>query len=830
MLRSIQTEVRRELVLPDDCALVFTDEVLSPAGELTLECTDALSQLHLLPLAEEVKERLLARTEQPVATLWIQRVGGAVESPSLLAQIGRSRHSRYAGGLVARTEFAKAYERAVQLSPVEPWRELPTLFALSSDIRPLVESADLRLVMALLVCEAAASWVPAETLCCLLKSAAIQLAAQQRDAAVFVMEAVSLVSAECAQLPVYEAHETGSYLNTLARAFDRGLTARSLASIHSLELPISNVARLAMRAVDHRAVLEPIDAFLQAVASFRGIVSAGAAAAWLSQQLNDAYSSLRNALCEADLKDVAEQLRGSLIETYDASLKGLLARTVETGDAATYQRYVAVMQQWIALLGEGPLSDRDHMVLRRFDAWLRQWKDEATPSSFEIEDRNWRSEFDKIMAVRGAAPRYENPHVLHNLLHQWSLAGLRLDTRSLPQRVQALARFCSTFSSRSTKVLRFERALLEIQIPMGTHKASYVFTPRQVTVEWTEPPDCGGDEIARILAFEVFLDRLRTWMFPGLMVRREQVLGTWTLFIRLGVPASGLWHHDDLTHFVAATRFLFDASYDFSYVKNDAVDGFAERFDGPNWASVIATLVRYREVFEDASQYVALHTLPMSSAVGAIAQSRVVRGLILRCRRIGIEHCWSLIDRYAQWLSICAEGGDRWRCRYEHLRQACLFMTAMWPREALKGLVSRESFHIGHDLIAACLFKRSDLQDELQHVMAVGGAELLGMSALITRHAPKIAVAGCGAAALAAKLASTGPRFRRAKHFLVAHYGDRIDPALLGRLLQEMETVPWGRNAAAEQAIQTQIATRGLTCRFELERGIDWTMLSRGAL
>lgn len=825
MLRSIQTEVRRELVLPDDCACVFTEEVLSPTGELTLECTDALSQLHLLPLAKEVKERLLARTEQPMATLWMQRVGGAVESPSLLAQIGRSRHSGYAGGLAARTEFAQAYESAARVSHIEPWRELPTLFALSSDIRPLVESADLRLIMALLVCEAAASWVPAETLSCLLNSAAIQLAAQQRDNAVLVLETVSLVSAECARLPLYEADETVSYLNTLARAFESGLTARSMASIHSMELPISSVVRLAMRVLDRPAVLEPVNAFQQAVASFRGIVSAGAAAAWLSQQLNEAFWSLRNALCDADLKDVAEQLRGSLIETYDASLKGLLARAVEGGDAASYQRYLVVMQQWIALLCAEPLSERDDIVLRRFEVWLRQWKDEEILKSFEIEDRNWRSEFDKIMAAREAAPRYENPHVLHNLLHQWSLAGLRLDTRWLPQRVQALARFCSTFSSRSTKVLRFERELLEIQIPMGTHKASYVFTPRQITVEWAEPPDCRGDEIARILAFEVFLDRLRTWMFPGLTVRREQVLGTWTLFIRLGVPASGRWHDEDLTRFVAATRFLFDASYDFSYVENDAVDGFAERFNGPNWESVVATLVRYREVFEDASQYVALHTLPMSSAVSAIAQSRVVRGLILRCRRGGIEYCWSLIDTYARWLEMCAEDDDRWRGRYECLRQASLFLAAMWPREALKGLASRASFHVGHDLIAACLFKRSDLEDELQHIMTAGGAELSGMSALITRHAPKIAAAGCGAEALAAQLADTGVRFRRAKHFLVAHYSDRIDLGVLGHLIEDMETVPWGRTAAAEQAVQTQISTRGLTCRFELERGIDWTML-----
>ncbi len=826
MLRSIRTEVRRELVLPDDCALVFTDEVLTPNGEIAPDCTDALSELHRLPLANEVKERLLARTEQPTATLWMQRVDGAVRSPSLLAQIRRSRHSGYAGGLCARTEFAKAYERAASVSYSEPWRELPTLSALSSELGRLVESGDLRLVMALLYCEGAASWVPQRTLSSLLKSAAMQLAARKRDNAVLILDTVSLVSAECARLPVYGTDETVSYLNALARAFESGLSVESIESIHSLGLPIPSAVLLALRVLDHSAVLQPVERFRQAVASFRGILAAGDETARLSQQLNHAYSSLRNALCEADLKDIAEQIWGSLIETYDVSLKGLLARAAEERDAGSYQRYLVVMQQWIALLSTRPLSDRDDVVLHRFQIWLSQWHDEQMPKSFAIDDRNWRSEFDAIAAPREACPRYENPHVLHNLLHQWSLAGLRLDTRQMPQRVQALVHFCSTFSSRSTKVLRFERELLEIQIPMGTHKASYVFTPSHINVEWTEPPDCPGDEIARILAFEVFLHRFRTWMFPGLTVRREQALGTWTLFIRLVMPESGGWHYEDIKRFVVATRFLFDASYDFSYVENDAVDGFAEHFGGPDWESVVATLVQYRAVFEDAPQYVALHTLPMSSAVSAIARSRVVRGLILRCLHGGMDYGWRLIDRYAHWLESCAQDERRWRDRYEYVRQACLFLAAMWPREALARLARQDSFHVGHDLLAACLFKRSDLEDDLQQIVASGGAILRGICALIVRHVPGIAVATCGAAALATHLADTGARFRRAKHFLIAHFADRIDPAVLRRLLQDMDTIPWGHTAATEQAILSQILTRGPTCRFELERGIDWTALA----
>ncbi|RDU96296.1 hypothetical protein [Trinickia dinghuensis] len=826
MLRSIKTEVRRELVLPDDCSLIFTDEALTRTGELTQECNDALSQLQRLPLAKEAKERLLARTEQPMPTLWMQRVDGAVGSPSLLAQIRRSQHSWRGEGLIARTEFAKAYERAVRMSQAESLRALPTLVALSSATRPLAESADLRLAMRLLDCEAAASWVPRNTLSRLLESAARQLAAQQADNAALVLESASLVGEECARLPLYEMDEVVSYLNALAHVFEGGLSPASRLSIHSLGLPIPSAVLLALRALDCPAVLAPIERFRHAVASSKGIASAGEAVERLSQQLNDAYARLCDALGKADLKNVAEQIRGSLIETYDASLKALLARAVEGGDAESYKRYLSMMRQWIALLSAGPLSNRDDIVLRRFQLWLRQWSDEETPTSFEIEDRNWRSEFDSIVSAGEAAPRYENPHVLHNLLHQWSLAGMSLDTRQLPERVRALERFCSTFSSRSTKVLRFERELLEIQIPMGTHKASYVFTPLHITVEWTEPPDCPGDEIARILAFEIFLDRLRSWMFPRLTARRERVLGTWTLFIRLGVPASRGWHIEDFTAFVAATRFLFDASYDFSYVENDSVSGFAERFGGADWESIVTTFVRYRAAMDDRAQYVALHALPMSSAVGAIAQSPVVRGLILRCLRGGVDYGLALIDGYAHWLESHQEVCGRWRDRYEYLRQASLFLAATWPREVLAWLTHQEGFHVGHDLISACLFKRSELSDELRRIMAAGDSMRSGMPALIARHAPEIAVKGWGPTTLAMQLAGTGARFRRAKHFLVAHFAASIDPIELGSLLQGMDTVPWGCTAAAERAIETQILTGRATCRFDLQRGIDWTALS----
>ena len=825
MLRSIQSVTRRELVLPDDCGLVFTDEVLISGGELARDCVEVLSELRSLPIASEVKDRLFARTEQPNPTRWIQRADGAVASPSLFAAIWRSQHSGETEKCYSLTEFATDYKRAFQVLQGTPQHELHALFALSSATRALVASGDLRIVMALLSCEAATSWVPPQTLRRLLHSAAVHVAAFRRDHAVLILESVALVRDECAKLPVYTLEETVSCLDALACSLEGGLPVEAIVSIRSLELPIVSGVLLARQALNKPVVLEPVDRFRQSVELFRGIVSGGDVSQGLAQQLNHAYLSLRSALHDASLENVAEQIRGSLVEVYDASLKGLLGRTVEQVDATSYRRYLSVMQGWIEFMSMGSLSERDSAVLQRFQIWLRQWADEEIPESFDIQDRNWRFEFDLVAGACGTPVRYKNPHVLHNLLHQYSLAGLRLDTLRLPERVQALEHFCSTFSSRSTKVLRFDRELLEIQIPMGTHKASYVFTPRHISVEWTEPPDCPGDEIARILAFEVFLELFRTWTFPTLTFRREQVLGTWTLFIRLTAPGSDPWDYEELRHFVVVTRLLFDASYDFSYVANVVVDGLAERLRGQEWREILTTMVRYRAVLEDASQYVPLHALPMSSLVAAIARSRVIRGLLLRCLRRGFDYCRRLIDRYACWLNEASAGDLRWSDRYESLRQASLFLAAQWPGEALGELSRRNVFNTGDDLTAACLFKRSDMADDLRQLVVAGSLSLSGLSGMMVRHNPEMAVQVFGVSSLVTQLLDTGIRFRRAKHFVVARFGDSLDQGVLTELLRGLDTVPWGHTADAEHAIEAQLLLGGPVCRFELEKGIDWTTL-----
>lgn len=819
MLRAVQAEVRRELVMPDECAVVFFDNKNQVGAGV-------IAQLQQLPLDFSAKERLLALSEQPHPDRWIEAADGAVESPSLFGHVLRERTSDPKRAVKPVSDFARAYEKAFKLSRGLVSDGIGTLAALSPHARELASSRDLRTVMALLACDENAAWVSTATMQSILSMAAAEMAGCRREAALFILSGAANVQSECARLPIYGQQEQAGYLSLLTTAFGGGLTAADLSAAQSLELPIPMAAMLAAKMRSEPSLLEPVNSFRQAVIMFKG-VELGSDAAALSGRLNQDFSRLQSSLSNAAMHAISEQLKGSLIEAYDASLKGLLIRTVAEGDESSYRRYLSVMQYWISFSSMERLIDRDRFVLAQFRVWLEQWASEPMPESFEIEDRNWRLEFDGIRSAAGTVERYENPHVLHNLLHQWSLARLQLSIDGMPQRVQELERFCSTFSSRSTKVLRFERELLEIQIPMGTHKASYVLTPRQLTVEWTEPPNCPSDEIARVLAFELLLDRFREWMFPALTVRREQIVGTWTLYVRLRLNEAEAWRYEAVQQFVAATRFLFDASYDFSYVGNDAVEGLASSLERPGWDQVFAKLVEHRLLLDDTAQYVALHTLPMSSTVGAIAQSAVVRGMMHRCLRRGPDYCWGLIRAYGKWLQGDADP-QQWRDRYELLRQACFFMAAVWPETALDELVRRKEFDVGDDLVAACLFKRTDTKQALKR-LSIAGAIHPSLRQLILRHAPEIAAADGYLASECQLLAQTGTRFRRAKQFVAASMADHLEPSMLGRLLEGMDTIPWGLTAAVDQTLQEHLRSLGQRYRFDLDRGVDWATLDSWA-
>lgn len=814
MVARAVTEYRRQLALPADARLVY-------AGELPAPPPPELAILARLPLDPASHDEIIARSLDPARGGWLAR-GDLYASPS------------YWGQALARGKFqppsgiAGDYRAALALArnPASGARQLASLWRLAgSAVVQLAASPDLRLALSLIALERATDWAHELTIGRIITAAATALDHEGSAAALALLDMVEAIGRETALLPIYEDDERAALLDALAEAIlSAADTAQpALMALVGLDLPVPALVRLVAAAASDPSLRDTAVAIHQAEAAFRGAAFAPEAPL-LADAINRAFAVyVAGAARASALEDVIALVRGKLIEAYDATLKAMLVSLVDAREQAVYKRYLDVMGRWIAFARIGEVDEVSGAALAQYEEWLSEWHRGEVPTDFAIEDRNWRVEFRLAAAGESKEP-YENPHALHNLLHQWMLANNVLGTGLLPRRLRALHRFCMTFSSRATKVLRFESALFEIEIPMGTHKASFTFTPAAMSAEWAEPPDCPGDEIARVLAFEAVIDRLRAWRFPTLTDRRQVVISTWTLFIRLNADPDRGWTFAALFEAVVALRYLFDSSYDFSYRSNDDAADLADSLCSAGWREVFAALTTYRAAYDDYGQYVPLHTLPMANATATLAEDRVARGAARRQQRVGFAATIALIDALAAWL--CTEGdGDRWDRRYELLRFSALLVAAVWPGQALALLHERREYHAGDDLLASALLRRADLTGQIEALLAQGdGDPLAGFSGLVIRHCP--ALAADRAATLAPQLVAARGGWKRAKQYLVAHCAGALDDAALANIVADLDTVPFAVDAAAEARIDAAIAAVGASpLRLVLAHGVDWTML-----
>lgn len=804
-IAQVLTTERALMPLPADCFFSFVE----PGADETR----LMGGIAALPLDEEVRAAIVARSLWPAPDCWLAD-GDRVGSPSLAGV-------RLAGGKDApgaRTDpepaFLARYRRAV---------EAARQGARSGDE---LAGPDLRLGVAALSHRAASGESEVADPGGAIALAAAHAAAGDTRAARLVLDCFAAVAAGLDRLPIYEQDERRALIEALGAAFRAGATPDDAAAVEALQLPVpAAIHLLAAIAVDP-TLRDAARDFRRAHAGFLRAPAPAAPAA--ARALNDAARRFTDRLEPAPLADIAGLVRGTLIESYDATLKAMLVDLVGGGDRPVagpghgHGPYVDVMRQWIDWARTGRISAMESAVLDQFDTWLAQAREAPAPDDYLIEDRNWRVEFPQV--ADGEVDEYENPHVLHNLLHQWMLAGNVIGTSLLPRRLLRLHHFCTTFSMRATKVLRFTADLFELEIPMGTHKVSFAFTPQAISVEWSEPPDCPEDEIARLFAFELLLEKLRVWRFPALTFRREQLVGTWTLFIRIGRPPARGWTFDDFHDVVVALRFLFDSTYDFSYVEDDAVEGFAESLERPEWKSIFSRLIDYRGLFDDSAQYVFLHTVPLSSTVATLAQNPVARGLVRRCDRLGFRATMALIDALARWLDASDEV-ERWAKRYELLRQACLFAAASWPEDVVSRLARREAGHAGDELLAACVARRTDMAAAIRALVSPGGDATAWFAALILRRAPDLLLTPDTAPRLAAAIASTPATGQRCKQLLLARWTAALDEATLAALAGDLDTVPVAEDPGEERRVRAALPQDGPRLRFDVTRGIDWTAL-----
>ncbi|MFB9391850.1 hypothetical protein [Streptomyces coeruleoprunus] len=880
----VETSRRRMSAVPQGCRLLFGREDGAeaaaaartdgrPPGPAHMPGATRLYELPHLP--PRVRDRIVLDSFLPAPDVFVRR-GAGVASPAFA---GRTAEALLDGGLPPRRlaelvpdaarEYARGLAAARSADAEGVAAVLPRCAAVAAGplAAAVAGSADVRIPVALARLDASAT--VSDTALAAVLPPVLALAAKGdvdgTEAALALLEAVESLAAAMHALDVYTAAERDDVLARTVAALPLDDASRTGALCRF-------AARSSAPPAETYRLLEPAARDEEFAARYlaveRGRVDLSAAdagdAARRGHALNAAYRAYADpgAWCGGVDEVLVDLTRSDLIEAYDSTLKRLLLDVVERLEPAAYGAYLEVLDAWLGLVGAFRLSAEEERAVAGFGAWVAAWREAPVPEDFGLEEElTWGRLLE--LAAGGTPAGGEdgpgNPHQLHNALHQWLLARTaRYPAERAPSGVRELQRLSDRFGPGGNKLLRFTRDAVELDVPLGIHKASLMFRPDRVEGEWTEPPDVTEAEAGRLTGLTVLLDRCGEW-FPELEFRCERLLlaGTWTLQVEArpaaappggGRPAGaampaggeemplsgegtagaampaggegtalggGRLTLAQMRLALGVFRTLFDGSYDFSYVPAEDVADLSGAFREPGWAQVFRSLVEYRLVYDDAELFETLETLPLGTAIGMLCTDGRIRAEVLAASDEGAEAALARLDGAWRRLAGTADPAE-WIATHNLVQQLALLVAARYPDAAGEAVAAGGPGAAAArvDEVAAAVRAGGDLREAVVRAFArrPGGDEGL------LRRAPWLVVSEANAAEVARRVAAAGPAaYRRCKQFLAHRYAHVLaDAGLLPGLVADLEVVPYGRDARGEALLGAAVAAAGGRLRRDI--------------
>ncbi|MFG2296346.1 hypothetical protein [Streptomyces sp. NPDC048603] len=644
------------------------------------------------------------------------------------------------------------------------------------------------------------------------------------EAALALLGAVESLAAAMHALDVYDAAERDEVIARTVAALPAGDPARTEElcrfAARSSAPPAEIHRLLGLAAADGGFA-----ALYLAVERCRVDLSAADAgdAARRGRALNEAYRSYAAAAAwqgggagSGDDGVLLDLTRGDLIEAYDSTLKRLLLDLVDRPEPAAYRAYLDVLDAWLSLAGAYGLSPAEERSVAGFGAWVREWRGLPVPGDFVLdEELTWGRLLELAAAGEPAGGEHGpgNPHQLHNALHQWLLSRTaRYPAERAPSVVRELQRLSDRFGPGGNKLLRFTRDAVELDVPLGIHKASLMFRPDRVEGEWTEPPDVTEEDAGRLTGLTVLLERCGGW-FPELEFRCERVrmAGTWTLRVEARPAGGQRFAPAGMRLALGVFRTLFDGSYDFSYVPAGDVAGLGGAFLEPEWAEVFRALVGYRLAYEDAELFETLETLPLGTAIGMLCTDGRIRSEVAAASAAGPEGAVARLDAAWRQLAETADPAD-WIAAHNAVQQLALLVAARFPEAGVAALGGPD-LPGWADVLAAALLPRADVREAVVRAFA----ERPGGEVLLPGRAPWLVLSEENAADVARRVLAEPAAHRRCKQFLAHRYADALAEAgLLAELVTCLEVVPYGAGPRQEELLTAAVTAAGGRLRRDI--------------
>jgi hypothetical protein len=537
-------------------------------------------------------------------------------------------------------------------------------------------------------------------------------------------------------------------------------TGRRLLAVHLDPLPAELRLRwLEWAASAPAALVERVHGAFTALRKALGVLQTGGAAGPALEAAARLAEAERVAGSPVSL---AEALRITIVDAFDAGGKRLLRDLSVDASEARRRRLRELLSAWIEWLGRALPGDP---ALAAYADWLSRHRPRADAPEVLLTDRIW-TEWREEARTRG---RVELPslHQLLNVLHQTSLGLARRGADGpLPERAARLAEIAAGFARAPGSVLGHRSDLFELERPMGIHKASLVCLPGgRILTEFAEPPDAGEGRLGRLTAFGDLLAHFGAWYdLASFETRRKRDAGIWVLEIH-STPKPGADPVQAREWSFCALLTLFDMSYDCSGMPTGQ-GALRDRLHHPVWPELFSALVAYRADLRDRPGRLASRCDPLPMFLAPLLRSPRHEEWIAERWHEGAERG---LDRLGELTGSAAPRGlEAWRRRLERIQALSLQLAARAPDAMLDWLDGLPRTGPLHSPAGRALLARASITDGLARRLA--GRRLPRPTPLqdLCLHVRPDLFLRFGDGALARALAAAAPGRYRALHALLS--------------------------------------------------------------
>lgn len=475
----------------------------------------------------------------------------------------------------------------------------------------------------------------------------------------------------------------------------------------------------------------------------------------------------------------------SIVELFDNYSKKIAENLFREYDKELYWKYILSLEMFLEFIKHN--TNNINLVFK-ISKWLKnEYANEKTEHDYNLREYSFESFLDKHLHYKDADLDFNNLHQVHNLLHQWALLEAPIiNYNDVPCKLREIIEFSNTFCENDNNLLRFEAGLIEIELAMCTHKASFILSKESIKLEFSEPPETKNDEIARLVALDKIIDRIIDNNFNTEHFYYKE-LGSWTWVVYANNKNS-YNTIDDLKRFILVIRCLLDSSYDFSHTNISCLGEIDNHYKCEVWDDIFAKLLEYRNNFRDNCQHFELNTYVLSTFFTEISTNNEARKGIEECYNNGYNNCCIELVKNIQLLNKTEEI-EKWSQVYTSIRHQVMMLVAVWSKELFN---DRKKFS-QYGEISILLMRNLYVRKDIQKILKNGSVDKNEYDMLL-HCVPSLIINDENYKEIADYLFTKKCCYKHAKLFLLFRYVKKIEIRIVKDFIKELEWIPSTEN------------------------------------